>query len=115
MTTFFRQGKQSTIGRTQIEYSFEPNLIYVRNNECDEFSEKFYFLSQSSVVDIWSTFGGIGLENTALNRDVDISSSVKALLENFFHWFKSDINKLPLPILSATVKSVSIFSFGLII
>lgn len=40
-------------------------------------------------------------------NNLDISSLLKALFENFFHWCTSDINKLPLPLLVSTVQSVS--------
>ncbi|KAI6240837.1 Huntingtin [Aphelenchoides fujianensis] len=111
-------GKHAAIGRNFIEFGFQPELAFVRNAERGEFNERFYSLGQTSAYFLWSISGE--LENTSLvpstpetstmNTDLDVSSSLKSLLENFFHWCRQGFHKLPLPLLTSTVRSFAMLS-----
>jgi hypothetical protein len=107
----FRNGKYAAISRTQIESKFEPERIFVHNMERDTFSQNFYSFGQKSVSSLWTMFTAVDRSPTGTSRHspdikLDTSSSLKALFENYFHWARNDLNKLPIPLLTATLRSV---------
>ncbi|KAI6201528.1 Huntingtin [Aphelenchoides besseyi] len=122
-------GKHASIARNSIEFEFEPQLTFVRNIERNEFNQRFYSVGQTSVYYLWSISGELeatstnpttpdmsGMKSSVSNyllsasTDLDTSSSLKSLLENFFHWCRQGFHKLPLPLLTATLKSFAILS-----
>lgn len=47
------------------------------------------------------------------STDLDTTSLLRALFENFAHWCERGLQILPLPLLSATVKSVRALNFSM--
>ncbi|KAK6031856.1 hypothetical protein OSTOST_01978, partial [Ostertagia ostertagi] len=104
----------------------EPPQVYRRNLERLEDKGEFYGLGQLSALSLWTLTGVLNEENpqqltkadsprmrVSLSEfilkttcELDTASSVRALFENFSHWFARGIDHLPLPLLCSTVKSV---------
>lgn len=121
----FSNGRKASIARSQIESDHNPALIFIRNLERSD--EYYYDIAQTSVFYLWNMVGELestsdSYSNNNINEfrsslsdyllkattDLDTSSSLKSLFENFFHWFEQGMDSLPTSLLSSTVKSVRI-------
>uniref|UniRef100_A0A1I7W8D3 Mediator of RNA polymerase II transcription subunit 23 n=1 Tax=Heterorhabditis bacteriophora TaxID=37862 RepID=A0A1I7W8D3_HETBA len=104
----------------------DPPKAYRRNIERLSYNGVCYGLGQLSALSLWTLTGVLSTESsrkspfleTPLSRlslsdfllkstsELDTASLVRALFENYSHWFSRGLDFLPLPLLSATVRSV---------
>ncbi|KAJ1370700.1 hypothetical protein KIN20_032490 [Parelaphostrongylus tenuis] len=108
----------------------EPLMVYRRNIERLNYNGGYYGLGQLSALSLWTLTGILNEENpqqvTKIDSprlrlslsefllkttcELDTASSVRALFENFSHWFARGLDHLPLPLLSSTVRSMALLS-----
>ncbi|KAE9418072.1 hypothetical protein Angca_007749, partial [Angiostrongylus cantonensis] len=107
----------------------DPRMVYKRNIERLNYKGDYYGLGQLSALSLWTLTGILKEENPQQVAKIDspvisnlfffvldfemetISpSSVRALFENFAHWFARGLDHLPLPLLSSTVRSMALLS-----
>ncbi|KAK6054838.1 hypothetical protein COOONC_07658 [Cooperia oncophora] len=114
--------------KARLTGDLEPPQAYRRNIERLNDKGEMYGLGQLSALSLWTLTGVLSEENPQqLTKDsrmrvslsefilkttceLDTASSVRALFENFSHWFARGIEYLPLPLLCATVKSMALLS-----
>ncbi|VDO96544.1 unnamed protein product [Heligmosomoides polygyrus] len=108
----------------------EPQQVYRRNLERLNYKGDVYGFGQLSALSLWTLTGVLSDENpqqltkadsprmrVSLSEfilkttcELDTASSVRALFENFSHWFARGLDHLPLPLLSSTVRSMALLS-----
>ncbi|RCN50992.1 hypothetical protein ANCCAN_02779 [Ancylostoma caninum] len=108
----------------------EPLQVYRRNLERLNYVGDEYGFGQLSALSLWTLTGVLNDENPhqlaktdsprmriSLSEyllkttcELDTASSIRALFENFAHWFARGLDHLPLPLLSSTVKSMALLS-----
>ncbi|VDL71212.1 unnamed protein product [Nippostrongylus brasiliensis] len=91
---------------------------------------EYYDFGQLSALSLWTLTGVLSEENPQqltktdsprmrislsefilkITCELDTASSVRALFENFSHWFARGLDHLPLPLLSSTVRSMALLS-----
>ncbi|KAI1732245.1 huntingtin [Ditylenchus destructor] len=117
-------GKLASVSKMWIEYNDEPGSAYIKNLEFCE-TDTAYGLGQTSVYYLWSITGLLETNEQQINchmkstvshyliqmsTELDTASSLKALFENYIHWCSNGFDQLPIPLLSATLKSLCILS-----
>ncbi|EYC33532.1 hypothetical protein Y032_0002g846 [Ancylostoma ceylanicum] len=108
----------------------EPLQAYRRNLERLNYMGDEYGFGQLSALSLWTLTGVLNDENPhqlvktdsprmriSLSEyllkttcELDTASSIRALFENFAHWFARGLDHLPLPLLTSSVKSMALLS-----
>ncbi|XGW32416.1 hypothetical protein V3C99_017174 [Haemonchus contortus] len=116
--------------KARLTGDLDPPQAYRRNLERLNDTGEYYGFGQLSALSLWTLTGVLSEENpqkltktdsprmrVSLSEfilkttcELDTASSVRALFENFSHWFTRGIDYLPLPLLCSTVKSMALLS-----
>uniref|UniRef100_A0A915DP25 Uncharacterized protein n=1 Tax=Ditylenchus dipsaci TaxID=166011 RepID=A0A915DP25_9BILA len=117
-------GRLASISKAWLESDDQPSSIYIKNLDYSQTEDGVYSLGQTSVYYLWSITGLLEpneqsnrqMKSTVSNyliqmsTELDTASSLKALFENFMHWCSNGLEQLPVSLLSAMLKSLSILS-----
>ncbi|PAV86250.1 hypothetical protein WR25_23899 [Diploscapter pachys] len=114
----------------KLQTKSDPMLVYGENIEHLGYDGSIYDMNQLSAISLWTLIRETTPESSArkdqsnLARlpisisehllkstcELDTASSVRALFDNYSHWFSRGLDYLPLPLLSATIRSMTYLS-----
>uniref|UniRef100_A0AC34GQR9 Huntingtin n=1 Tax=Panagrolaimus sp. ES5 TaxID=591445 RepID=A0AC34GQR9_9BILA len=120
-----KRGRQASVAKCQLFQKFLPSIAFKENFEKTT-DATIYGIGQSSLLYLWSIAGvlehgngGEASEKVAMtpsvsdymlkqSTDLDTASTLRALLDNFDHWFAK--KKMPMTLKIAVLKSLLILT-----
>jgi hypothetical protein len=121
----FRRGRQASVAKCQLLQKFSPSTAFKENFEKTT-DAQVYGIGQSSLLYLWSIAGVLehgekaeAPEKIAMtpsvsdymlkqSTDLDTASTLRALLDNFEHWFAK--KQMPMTLRIAVLKSLLILT-----